>query len=448
MARTPTARSWAMVHFSDADLGDARRTRRLVMVAEAMAKRPGASLPKQLDDWADLKGAYRLLSHDQIDPRDLNAGHRQWTERQCQGRSVILAVQDDTHLGGACDRMQHTTLAVTPQKQLLGILDQRFFQRVQAPSSETRTQRHQRWRESAVWRESMEAIGPTEAKRLIHVADRAGDEMDFLSCCRASSVGFVVRAQHDRRIAEGEPDQKLFDYVRSQPELGRLPVSVSEQRDRRGRIVRRQRQVTLSARSAAVTLLPPWHHPGDHEPTPAQAVFLEEIDPPSDLTEPVRWLLLTSEAADTFESAKQVIGYYQSRWVIEEWHRSLKEGCRVEAAQLDDPEDHLRQAAILSVVAVRLMQWRDLAHRDDDQAHDPSALRRWVPQAWITVVAQLAGCDPRALTPHRFLRTIAGKGGYLGRKHDPLPGWKVLWRGWQEVHLMVEGYRLAHRAPT
>jgi hypothetical protein len=50
---------WAADEFAEADLGDARRTQRLVDLAETLGQRPTASLPEACGDPATLKAAYR-----------------------------------------------------------------------------------------------------------------------------------------------------------------------------------------------------------------------------------------------------------------------------------------------------------------------------------------------------------------------------------------------------
>ena len=40
--------------------------KRLTKLAAAMAESPGQSLPQQCGAWADLKAAYRLLSHPEV----------------------------------------------------------------------------------------------------------------------------------------------------------------------------------------------------------------------------------------------------------------------------------------------------------------------------------------------------------------------------------------------
>jgi len=92
------SRNWALVQFGEAQLGDKRRTRRLVQLAAAITEDPSMSLPKQLPAWSDLVGAYRLLSNAQVDPQAILQPHLAWTLQQAQGYPVVLCVQDDTQL--------------------------------------------------------------------------------------------------------------------------------------------------------------------------------------------------------------------------------------------------------------------------------------------------------------------------------------------------------------
>src|SRR5258707_2308645 len=56
------AQDWAVETFGAAQLGDPRRTDRLILVASALAANPSASLPHALEAWGETQGAYRLLS--------------------------------------------------------------------------------------------------------------------------------------------------------------------------------------------------------------------------------------------------------------------------------------------------------------------------------------------------------------------------------------------------
>ena len=48
--------------FADLDLGDPRRTRRVMQTVENLASNPRASFPDAMGSEADIEGAYRLMS--------------------------------------------------------------------------------------------------------------------------------------------------------------------------------------------------------------------------------------------------------------------------------------------------------------------------------------------------------------------------------------------------
>ena len=54
---------WAVETFGTAELGDLRRTDRLVKMAAAIAENPSASLPESMRNWGDTLAASRFLVH-------------------------------------------------------------------------------------------------------------------------------------------------------------------------------------------------------------------------------------------------------------------------------------------------------------------------------------------------------------------------------------------------
>lgn len=59
--------AWAQETFGAAQLGDPRRSKRLVSVAACMAADPQGSLPRETGgNWGALKAAYRLLRADGV----------------------------------------------------------------------------------------------------------------------------------------------------------------------------------------------------------------------------------------------------------------------------------------------------------------------------------------------------------------------------------------------
>lgn len=429
-------------------------------------QQPEQSLPKQTAQWKDLKAAYRLLSHRQVDPQAIQRPHRQQTLAACVEHAVVLCVQDTTELdftshrkvtnlgqignGGGRGLVQHTTLAVVPSAAgaeptgatLLGVLDERWYRRTEVPEQETRRQRQARWTEADVWSDAaaaVAALGATSA-RLVHVGDRHSDVFGFMNDCRRLGHGFVLRAEHNRYVNH-KGHQRLWSCLRSQPVATTLSVKVRGQQSRPGQVRRRSRTVKVQVRYASITLPPPRNDPRTAEATPIAcgAVLVEEIDPPAEADTPLQWMLLSSTPVQSVPEALRIIGYYRCRWVIEEWHRALKEGCKLQSSQLDDAADLQRLASIQSVIAVRLLQMREQA---DHAGDDPAALRATVPPLWIALVAALARQPPASLSPRTFWLTLAKQGGYPARRRDPRPGWKVIWRGWYDIQRMVQGAQL------
>lgn len=422
-----------------------------------MVDAPSHSLPKQCRGWGDLKAAYRLLNHPQVRPEQLTAVHRECTRQQAQPRSVVLCVQDTTDLdytcrtgvrglgklgdGGGRGFRQHTGLAVSEDGKVLGILYQKWFLPGEPQEGETRRQRQARWSEPDVWGDIARGIGVwPRPSRLIHVGDRHSDVFRFMSICRESGHGFLARAMHDRYLADGE---RLWERLGRQPVAYVRTVAVGTQRTGGNQVKRAGREASVSVRYAPVVLPPPANDPRTRkcDPIAVWAIYVLEEDPPAGEA-PLEWMLLSSESVESNADAEGCLQWYCHRWKIEEWHRALKEGCRPERSQLDDVEDLQRLAALMGIIAVRLVQLRDLADADCPEANNPVALQQAAPPVWIKVVSRLGGVSQEALTPRDFLLTIARRGGYLGRKHDARPGWKVIWQGWYDIERMVEGVEL------
>jgi hypothetical protein len=183
-------------------------------------------------------------------------------------------------------------------------------------------------------------------------------------------------------------------------------------------------------RFAPVDLPPPVNTPEFRGAAPLAlwAVYVRETRPPRSAV-PVEWLLLTDEPVTDAAAAQRVIGYYQQRWKIEEWHRALKEGCGVERCQLKSAGAISRLAALLGMVAVRLLQLRDQARRGGLPDLAPLELR---------AVSLLTKRPVAKLTAADCLRCLAKQGGWLGRKNDPPPGWRALWKGWLRLAPMAQ----------
>ena len=137
--------NWAVHEFADAELGDVRRTKRLVELAHVLAQHPTAALPEACGDGAMLKAAYRFFSNDDIAPQDVLSSHIESTYSRLDKVPLVLAVQDTTEVDWtghpattglgplghtACQGLHvHSTLAFTPERVPLGLLAQHVWAR-------------------------------------------------------------------------------------------------------------------------------------------------------------------------------------------------------------------------------------------------------------------------------------------------------------------------------
>jgi len=96
------AHHWAETQFGAAELGDARRTGRLVSTMAAIARTPDESLPRQLGSIGDTKAAYRLFDCGAVtreavmDPhlaqcRAAAARHQRWAAQAGEAQSGVPA---------------------------------------------------------------------------------------------------------------------------------------------------------------------------------------------------------------------------------------------------------------------------------------------------------------------------------------------------------------------
>src|SRR5262245_40669586 len=86
-------------HLGEAELGDRRRTDRLLRVADKVAAHPGRSLPHAMQSPADLVALYRLCNRQEVTHQAVLETHLRRTRSAIRAhRGVVLVAHDDTEL--------------------------------------------------------------------------------------------------------------------------------------------------------------------------------------------------------------------------------------------------------------------------------------------------------------------------------------------------------------
>lgn len=435
----------------DLDFGDERLNLRAHTLLNLLSADPALSFPKMTDDWGALKALYRFMNNERVTHDKLLEPHFGQTALRCVSAPVILAVQDTTFfnfshhpgtegMGPIHSRhkegwgmLVHSVFAVNGQTRApLGLLHQNVFVRKGWYSEkETYQERLKRPRESDKWLRGCQELKKRlpETQKIIQVADREADIFFFLKEIIESGQGFVIRAARNRSTENGY----LFEEIKQAPLVGTEQLSVPRNGNRKARVA------TIELRSCQVQLLPPKvvKHQGDT--LAVNVLTIEEISAPDNI-EPLYWILLTSETVSDFNNARTVMGYYQARWMIEEFHKGLKTGCQMEKRQLTCRNALENALGLFSVIAVQLLYLRHLATQDD-----PALDNGGLTTSQLKIIKSKFPKESQVLNSNKILFLVARLGGFIGRKSDGHPGWQTLMHGMYELLLMDYGYHLAQK---
>jgi hypothetical protein len=298
------------------------------------------------------------------------------------------------------------------------------------------SQRMKRDRESQVWGTVIDDIGkPADGVEYIHIFDRGADNFEVYCRLLDQHGDWVIRAAKlNRWVFVGDDDERiqLKDYLPRMKTQGHYELKL------RARPKQKARTATLEVRTGRVkiprpTHVSPWVGKRNQDPIAMNVIEVIETNPAKGVT-PIRWVLLTSLPVSSWAKAWELIEFYEQRWLIEEYHKALKTGCKTESNQLKTRDRLEALVGVTSVVAIRLLQLKSFARTNPEQKACSV-----VPSVWLKML-KLAGqlSTVSDLTVGQFYREVAKLGGFLARKGDGEPGWITIWRGWEKLNTFVQ----------
>ena len=463
--------NWAEHEFAGAPLGDARTSKRLVAVAAAKAEVPDRAFTGVAKgDWSAIKAYYRMIDQpeeSEINMANILAPHQERTARRMMGQKTVLCIQDGSDLdytnlpnckglgkmGSNQTKVRskglhlHSTFAVAANGLPLGVV----AADCKAPEDKSdAVKRHARdipieEKKTFAWiqhyRKVVEMGSRMPQTRLISVCDREADFYELFDEQRQQPrAELLVRASHNRKIPE-EPF-KMFDAVRKAPVCSRVQLHITRQSARskkskqKARPMRTKRCAEMAVRYVQIKLQP--DHRKDKEPIDAWLVHAREEHPPED-NEPVEWFLLTTIKITSAEDAEQCLHWYTLRWRIEDWHRVLKSGCRIDKLAHETAERLRRAIAINMVIAWRIMLMTLLSREVPDLPAEVMFSDFEI--RTLKAYAKKVHLKPPT-TLNEAVVLIAKIGGYIGRRRDPPPGHQILWQGFREFEFICLGFGL------
>ena len=449
----------AVAQMAQCPLGHKRRTDRLVDSTRRISQHTGGTLPEKLKDPAASRATLRLMNHPAVTHQAILQPHLQATlERLRRTPTTVLIIEDLVELdysnqatlaamgpignGGGQGYECHNSLAVDPESgELIGLVCQQLHSRARVPAREgVAASRERASRESLLWINAGRQIGPAPAGcHWVEICDRGADTFEFLESECQQGRHFVIRSTHSRALeveSEGQP-RLLHDLLRALPGQLGWRVEVAAHKDQPARKAR------VLCSWAGVTLKAPHVRRGKHsrESLKVWALRVWEVDAPADVKEPLEWLLLSDEAIADGAAARRRVGYYERRPRVEDYHKAQKTGLGIERLQLQSQAGLQPLIALLSVLAVALVNARDAA-RTEAKAERPAT--DYFDQLEVQVLSLWRYQECRPLTVREYILALGRLGGHLNRKCDGLPGWQTLWRGAMQLNAMV-AYERARR---
>lgn len=452
---------WANNLFANADLGDERRTKRLVKLSHLMASNTGSSIVKASGSQASIEGSYRFLRNDKIEAGDIADAAFTSLLPDLKRSEKMLALEDTSTLcyrhnvtkelghTGAYKQssskgiLAHSVLMIDAEtEQTIGLAEQHRWCRKDENfgTANDRKRRKYETKESYKWQRSSEAMSHRYASvmdNIISVCDRESDMFEYISYKMTQHQRFVVRAKHERIVnAQGDT---LSPYIESQSSVLSYEVKIQQKGGRKSRIA------SVAVRYALVTISPPKKHKKIGSTT-LIVISCNEISPPEGVS-PLSWKLYTNEAINCATDALQIVRYYELRWRVEEFHKAWKSaGTQVESFRQQKRKNLEKVIVITAFIAVRLLQLRELVG-DKKESKSISCEHYFSPLEWKLMWTKTEPSSIPKKPPSMYWAyyALAKLGRWYDSKGTGIVGWEALWDGWFTLSQFLEGAKFMQK---
>lgn len=462
--------------FEGSDLGDERRTKRLLALAERMEAAPQAGFPTMMQGESELEGCYRFLNNPHFSHYQMLEPHLEQTAQRAEQFDRLVAIHDQsTFICDLEDQKEaagelHTSdrgfygqfslvCGGKSRRQPVGISAVSTIFREESASSEDQPDRklsgadcvNQEDRESEWWGRHIrwtEGVLAEAGAEVVHVCDAEFDS--YLRCAVMNEWGysFVTRTRPRKVQRKSGQEREWISEAACATEASlERTIHLSRRRPpsspgrKRKYPARKGRKARVQIGFEEVELERP-DYLGDSVPEQLtlRLVRVWEPDPPEG-EEPVEWLLLTNQEPEKGESdaefVRKVVDDYQSRWGIESYFKALKTGCKYRERQLENRRSLLKALAWSVPMAWLLMAMRGWSREEPDA---PASY--FLSEQELDVLRHFATRDvPDEATLEKATLAVAGLGGH--RRANGPPGWQTLRKGLTKLRRFVDGWEAA-----
>lgn len=448
--------SWIAQETLNTHMPDERLKTRLAKILDDLSNNSDESIPAACQSWADTKGVYRFFDNPRIGMEEILSGHQSAAIDRISKQSMVLIAQDTTFLNFAQEEsagvgtlkrtksdnhLLHLSVAFTPVRDNLGVIDAKFWQRPEEKVAHLREKKPIEEKESYRWLESYEQACLVQKQcpetLILNVADREGDIHEWFQLVQSKPIEeraeILVRAKCNRRVNQGDEE---YSYLWDELDRGNTKETITIQTPRSGN--KPSREALLKIRYKEVEFC---GRAGKRiSPVSMWAVYAKESKPPKG-EKAIEWMLLTSLPIESESAAKSVIAWYCARWEIEIYFRILKQGCQVEELRLATSDRLINCISIYMIIAWRI----HIITMHSREQPDIPCNKVFSEREWKTISLMATKKKPPAKAPklRETTRMLAQLGGFLARKGDGEPGVKNIWRGFQVLQNYMEALEVA-----
>lgn len=466
-----TQMQWLDYDIASCNFKDNRLKERFRKILKQIWNGIGQTIPFVCQDWANTKAAYRFLSNENVNEKEILEGHFIATKERVTAKKegVILVLQDTTEfsynssnpdkigwttnlqvgksmlgkpiLYKKCGILMHSSLAVTDAGLPLGLCAIKFWTRKQFKGTNELKKRINQTRipieekESYRWLENLKHSTELlqDPGRCVHIGDRESDIYELFVLAKEYNTHFLVRICQDRLIDDGS--STIADSMDLVPISGLHSVAI---KDANGNMM----EVELEIKYHNIKILPPVGIKRKKYPALMLTVIHAiEKEIPTD-RERIIWKLVTDLPITKTEEAIEKLHWYSFRWKIETFHKILKSGCRAESLKLRTAEPLTNLIAIFCIVSWRIF-WMTMIARLSPNAQPELAFTK----EELEVLDAMPNNKPNSIIQNKslsyYLNKVARLGGYMNRALDSPPGNIVMWRGLSKLADIRLGFNMS-----
>lgn len=441
------------------NFGNLHLTKRFGKIVDDLLEHAGESFPDTFSNESDLEGAYRFFRNEKVDKDKVLAPHFASTIIKANQCGKILAVHDTTDFIFSGEQRReglgfinsvknqgflgHFAMAVSGDKKRipLGIIGLDTYVREGTPKRRNYV-RNAVDKESFRWGRLVDEVSNRLERKveIVHVMDSEGDNYQLLDHLVSNNERFVIRLCHDRVLKQSE--MKLSEALSGLSIICEREVELSARNkgkinpaERKRNPVRKTRTAKLCFTALCIDINVPDRVKAKNKSIRLNIIRVEEINPPNE-QEKIEWRLITTELIDTEEQILEIVDSYRARWIIEEYFKVLKTGCKYEQRQLESYKTLLVALGLFIPVAHRLLLLRSISR---NSGTTPAKLVLTSTQLEILSLHRATKLK-ESPTVREALLAVAKLGGHIKNNGDP--GWLTLWRGYRKLAAAEEIWNL------